>query len=108
MTGQLSLSIVLLLAGIGSAALVALAGLALYRRRSHSYLLVTIALGTLLVRTFLGGVTVGGLMSMQTHHVLEHVLDALVIGLLFAAVYAARSVDPAPDPNEPRHEESHD
>jgi ABC-type branched-subunit amino acid transport system permease subunit len=88
-----SLFVVLVLTTLGSAALGALAGMALYRRRSLPYFLVTVAIGTLLLRSLLGIGTLGGVTSMATHHLLEHLLDAVVIGLLFAAVYVARSAD---------------
>lgn len=95
MADQYFLHAVLVVAGLGSAAFVAVATAALFRRRSLSYLLVTIALGMLLLRTFLGAVTLGGLVSAHTHHLLEHGIDATVIGLLFVAVYAARRFEPA-------------
>lgn len=88
------LLVILAITAVGSAVLGSLAGMALFRRRSLSYFLVTIAIGTLLLRSFLGMVTIPGLISTHTHHVLEHILDTLVIGLLFAAVYVARSIEP--------------
>lgn len=96
MTDVLPLALVLVVAGLGAAVLVAISGLALYRRRSLSYVLVTLAIGALLLRSLLGTVTLGGLLADPTHHVLEHVVDVVVVGLLFAAVYAARRVDPSP------------
>lgn len=106
MADQHLLPVVLAVTGLGSAALVAVALTALFRRRSLSYFLVTMALGTLLLRSFLGAVTVGGIVSQHDHHLLEHVLDAIVIGLLFTAVYTARSIDP-PSPSDVRYG-SHD
>lgn len=84
------LLIVLAAASLGSVALVAVAMLALFRRRSLSYCLVATATATLLVRSLLGVVTHSGLVPGHTHHVVEHVLDVAVVGLLFAAVVAAR------------------
>lgn len=107
MAGEIPLLVILLITGIGSAGLVTLAGMALYRRRSLSHFLVTVAIGTLLLRTFLGGVTMGGFMSMHTHHVIEHFLDAVVIGLLFAAVYVTRSIDTTPELAD-QHSTRHD
>lgn len=104
MFGEGTFLLALTVTGLGSAALVALAGAALLRRRSWPYFLVTVALGSLALRTFLGAVTIGGFVSLHAHHVLEHLLDALVVGLLFAAVYAARTV--APDPPLDDHESS--
>ncbi len=96
MTAEFLLYGILVVAGLGSAALVGVAGIALFRRRSLSYFLVTMAIGTLLLRSFVGAVTIGGLIPPETHHLLEHGLDAVVIVLLFTAVYAARRIDPQP------------
>lgn len=97
-----TLLVILGLAGLGSAALVALSASALLRRRSWSYFLVTLAIGSLLLRTFLGAAVMGGYLPISLHHVLEHLLDGLIVGLLFAAVYVARSVDPDPPLRETR------
>lgn len=94
MADQYLMPVILSVAGLGSAALVAVALRALFRRRSLSYSLVTMAIGTFLLRTFLAAVTFTGLVSQHTHHLVEHVFDAVVVGLLFAAVYAARRIDP--------------
>lgn len=94
MPDEFLLPVILAATGLGAAALVAVAGVALFRRQSLSYFLVTLAIGTLLLRSFLGTVTLGGLMTAHRHHLLEHVLDVVVVALLFAAVYAARRVDP--------------
>jgi len=102
MPDQLTLYASLVVAGIGSVLLVVLASAALFRRRSLSYFLITMAIGTLALRSFLGAVTVAGYLSLRSHHVLEHVLDALVIGLLFAAVYAVRTIRPDPQREEAR------
>lgn len=91
---ELPLLTVLALAGIGSGFLVAVSLGAFVRRRSWSYFLVTIAIGTLVLRTILGVVTLGELVSLEVHHLLEHVLDLLIVGLLFGAVYLARTVAP--------------
>ena len=88
------LGVVLVFAGIASIAIVGLASVAISRRRSWPYLLVTLALTTLLVRTAFGMLSLGDLLSSTTHHILEHSLDVLAVGLLVGAVYLARSVDP--------------
>lgn len=104
MASNLALALVLSLAGLASAGLVGLALVALLRRRSWSYLLVALALLTLLART---GVAVGamtGSIDTATHHVLEHGLDVAMAGLVIAAVVTARSVhrsSPARDRFEP-------
>lgn len=97
--GQHALVVVFALAGLGSGALAALALAALARRRSWSYLLVALAIGSLVVRTVLGIGMLGGFVSLPAHHVLEHVLDVVIVALLFAAVYFARGVE-APTPSE--------
>jgi hypothetical protein len=86
-------------------ALLALAGFA--RRRSRPYLLVALALATLLVRVGVASAAMAGLLTDPDHHLAEHVLDVLMAALVIAAVYTARSVrrragrddtpDPAPD-----------
>lgn len=96
MADQHLLPPILVFAGIGSGVLVAVATAALLRRQSLSYSLVTLAIGTLLLRSFVGAVTLGGVVSTHTHHLIEHFLDAVVIGLLFVAVYAARRIEPEP------------
>lgn len=104
MPDQVTLYASLVVAGIGSVILVTIAGMALFRRRSLSYFLITMAIGTLALRSFLGVVTLAGYISIHLHHVLEHLLDAVVIGLLFVAVYAARTPRPQLhlDENYPR------
>jgi len=86
--------LVLLTTGVGSAALIAVGSMALYRRRSLSHLLVTAATSVLLIRALLGVVMLGGYLPEGTHHLLERFLDATAVGLLFTAVYFARSTDP--------------
>jgi len=87
------LGAVLGVAGLVSAFLIGLALLAYSRRRSWSYLLVTFALATLLIRTVFGFLSLGDLLSATTHHVLEHGLDILAVVLLVGAIYLARAVD---------------
>jgi heme A synthase len=90
---QPSLAIVLTLAGLTSVGILALAVVALTRRQSWSYLLVTLAIGTLGLRVLLGGLMLFGLIDLGIHHLLEHVVDILMALLLFAAVYTARSTE---------------
>lgn len=91
---QRLLAPVLVAAGLLSAAVVALATAAFARRRSTPYLLVTLALATLLARTGLGVLTAGDWLAAPAHHLLEHSLDALAVLLLVGAVYLARSANP--------------
>jgi hypothetical protein len=85
----------LALAAIGSATLVALALVALGRRRSAPYLLVTLALATLFARTAVGWLTASELLVPTTHHLAEHGLDALTAVLLLGAVVLARREVPS-------------
>lgn len=84
---------VLVLAGIASLLVVGLAIAAFAQRRSQSYLLIALALATLLVRTIVGGLTVNRLLPRGTHHTAEHALDVVMATLLVAAVYCARTAD---------------
>lgn len=84
------LGVVLGLAGLGSVAVVGLGLVALARRRSWSYFLVTAALGTLLARTSLGVLSMAGAVSFGAHHLPEHALDVAMIALLLGAIYASR------------------
>lgn len=90
MSDHLLLSLVLALAGLGSAFVIGLALAALARRRSWSYLLVTLALAALLARTAVATLAMSGLLPPATHHTLEHVLDVAMAALVVAAVFTAR------------------
>lgn len=94
--------VIITIATLGSLALVVVAGTALLRRRTWSYLFITAAIGTLVVRSLVGFLSLGGPVHIETHHVLEHLFDVVAIGLLFAAIYAARTVDPAARTNDSR------
>jgi hypothetical protein len=86
------LVVALAAAGVASALLTGAALIAFLRRRSRPYLLVALALATLLARSVVAGASVGGLLAGDVHHVLEHGLDVLMAGLVIAAVWYARSV----------------
>lgn len=77
---------------LGSAVLTGGALAVFLRRRSRSYLLVTLALTALLVRTGVGAASLTGWVADDIHHVLEHGLDVAMASLVVAAVYYARSV----------------
>lgn len=93
-TAGLDVPLVLALAaaGVTSAVLTGAALAAFLRRRSRPYLLVALALATLLARSVVAGASVGGLLAGDVHHVLEHGLDVVMAGLVIAAVWYARSV----------------
>lgn len=84
-------ALVLGLAAVGGALLLGLGLAAFLRRGSRSYLLVALALGTLLARTALAvGATWGGI-GDGPHHFGEHALDVAMAGLVIGAVYYART-----------------
>lgn len=82
---------VLLLAALVTVPLVGLALAAYLRRRSRSYLLVVLAVGTLLARTGVAVASVAGFFGGDVHHLLEHALDAAMASLVVAAVYYVRA-----------------
>lgn len=84
---------VLTLAALGSLALVALGLAGLLRRRSVPFLLVALALGTLLARSAVAVLTLHGVVPTDAHHVLEHGLDVAMAALVLGAVYYARQVE---------------
>lgn len=97
MSEHVVLSLVLAVAGLCAAVVVGVALAALVQRRSVPYLLVTLALATVLARTGVGVALMWGLSSDATHHTLEHGLDVLMAGLVIAAVYTARQAREAPE-----------
>ncbi|WP_238392179.1 DUF7471 family protein [Halorussus amylolyticus] len=106
-TGPSAELVVLLgLAGVGSALVLALALAALFRRRTRSYLLVALALSTLLARTGVAALSAVGTVGAESHHVLEHGLDVVMAGLVIAAVYDARTARKDAALDDSRGEES--
>ena len=92
--GTLALPSVLVLAGGASLVIAGLAIAAFAQRRSRSYLLIALALLTLLARTVAGGLAMSEVLPAGTHHLMEHSLDGVMAVLLIAAVYFARTTDP--------------
>ncbi|WP_228842311.1 DUF7471 family protein [Halococcus agarilyticus] len=93
--GSLALPGVLVLAGAASLIVAGLAIAAFAQRRSRSYLLIALALVTLLAKTVAGGLAMGELLPTGTHHLVEHSLDGVMAVLLIAAVYFGRTTEPA-------------
>lgn len=97
--GQSLGMLALLTLGAALAAVVAgLAVAAFVRRRSRPYLLVALALSTLVARTGLGIAEYAAVVGPDLHHLLEHALDVLMAALVIAAVYlvgAAQRHEPA-------------
>ena len=78
---------ILVLATLGTATLF-LIGLAGYRRRrSRTYLLMTVVLGLLVVRSVVGIGTVLGVVPMPVHHLIEHSSDLAVAALVLYALF---------------------
>jgi hypothetical protein len=86
---------VLVLAGLTSALLVGLGIVAYSQRQSRSYLLVVLALATLIVKTCLGSLVIVQVLSMDVHHVFEHVLDVIMALCLIVSIYYARTTPAA-------------
>lgn len=78
---------VIVLAATGTTILFAAGVVAYSRRKSLRYLLITLALGALAVRSFFGLGTVFGVVPMTVHHLVEHSLDFLIAVLVLYAVY---------------------
>lgn len=86
--------VLLILAGLAAAVLVSLGVFAFSRRQSRSYLLVVLALATLVCKAGAGGFTLVGILPFGLHHLLEHGLDLVMATLLIAAVYYGRTTSP--------------
>ena len=88
---------VLVVAAAGTTALFVLSMAVYWRRRSRPFLLVTLAIGMLVVRSIVGFGTALGLVPMNLHHVLEHGLDFLIAALVLLAAYLSRTNGPETD-----------
>jgi hypothetical protein len=78
---------IIVLAAAGTTILFCCGVVAYWRRRSMRYLLVTVALGLLVLRSFVGLGTVFGLVPMTIHHLVEHSVDFSIAVLILYAVY---------------------
>ena len=83
----LVLLVVIVLAVLGTTVLFLIGVIAYSRRRSFRYLLITVVLGLLVVRSAVGLGTVFGLVPMAIHHLVEHSLDFTIAVLILYAVY---------------------
>lgn len=81
----------IVVAGLAAAVLMSLGLVAFSRRKSRSYLLVFLALCTLVCKALAGGLTIAGILPTDLHHTVEHGLDLVMAILLIAAVYYART-----------------
>lgn len=87
--GQYSLLLwfVVGLASVGTTVLFLIGVIAYRRRRSFRYLLITVVLGVLVVRTCVGIGTLLGVIPMTVHHIVEHGFDFLMAALILYAIY---------------------
>lgn len=82
---------IIVLAVVGTAVLFGCGIVAYSRRRSTRYLLITVVLGLLVVRSIVGLGTVFGLVPMTVHHLVEHGFDFAIAVLVLYAVYRSGS-----------------
>ncbi|ARS90444.1 DUF7471 family protein [Natrarchaeobaculum aegyptiacum] len=89
---------VIVLAVIGTTVLFCVGLVAYHRRRSFRYLLITVVLGLLVVRSIVGLCTVFGIIPMAIHHLVEHGLDFAIAVIILYAVYRSGSQRSEPMP----------
>lgn len=102
--GSLLLLGIIVLAGIGTGVLFVVSALAYRQRRSARYLLITVAVGALFLRSIVGVGTVLGVVPMPMHHLVEHSLDFFIAALVLFAVLRSAPSDLGPsidDDTEP-------
>jgi hypothetical protein len=101
--GQPPAMLALLTLGAMLTAVVAgLAVAAFVRRRSRPYLLVALALLSLVARTVVGFAGYADVVGPALHHQLEHALDVVMATLVIAAVYLVGTNRPTRPQIEPR------
>lgn len=88
--GSLLILAVILLAGVGTGLLFLASLLAYRQRQTTEYLLITIAVGILFLRSVGGVGTVMGRVPMVIHHLMEHSFDFLIAALILYAVYRSK------------------
>jgi heme A synthase len=79
---------VLGLSTLGTLALFFVAAVSTSRRRSRPYVLLTVAIGLLVLRSVVGLGTVLGAVPMVAHHLIEHGFDFLIALLVLSAIYS--------------------
>jgi hypothetical protein len=89
---SLALLVFVAVAAVGAALLSGVALAAFVRRRSRPYLLLVAAFGAILGQSVVTAVSMAGLLSPTTHHLLEHGMDVVLVALVVAAVYYTRTV----------------
>lgn len=88
--GSLVLLGIILLAGVGTGLLFVASLVTCLRRRSRRYIVVTVAVGALFIRSFIGVGTVSGVVPMMYHHVIEHSLDFTIAAMVLYAAYLSK------------------
>lgn len=78
---------VIVLAGVGTTVLFLISLVAYRQRRTTHYLLITVALSLLVIRTIVGLGTVAGVTPMVVHHLIEHSFDFLIAAIILYTVY---------------------
>ncbi|WP_324761069.1 DUF7471 family protein [Haloarcula sp. GH36] len=87
--GEATVLLVLIgLATLGTVALFLVATAGTFRRRNRTYLLLTVAIGLLVVRSVVGLGTVFGAVPMPIHHLAGHGVDLSIALLVLAAIFA--------------------
>jgi heme A synthase len=79
---------VLGLSALGTLALFVVAAASTHRRRSRPFVLLTVAIGLLVLRSVVGIGTVLGVVPMVVHHLAEHGIDFLIAVLVLSAIYS--------------------
>jgi hypothetical protein len=90
-----ALLVLIALATIGTLALFIVAALGTLRRRTTTYVLLTIAIGLLVVRSGVGLGTVLGVVPMPVHHLTGHGVDLFIALLVLAAIFVVGRPGPA-------------
>jgi putative Ca2+/H+ antiporter (TMEM165/GDT1 family) len=88
--GSVLLLGIILLAGLGTGSLFVVSALAYRQRRSRRYLLITVAIGALFLRSLVGVGTVLGYTPMVVHHLVEHTFDFLIAAIVLYAVFRSK------------------
>ncbi|WP_455550785.1 DUF7471 family protein [Haloarcula laminariae] len=87
------LLILIALATLGTVVLFLIATAGAIRRRNTTYLLLTVAIGLLVARSFVGLGTVFGAVPMPVHHLAGHGVDLSIALLVLAAIFIVDSPD---------------
>jgi hypothetical protein len=82
-----ALLVVISLATLGTAVVFLVATAGALRRKSQPYLLLTVAIGLLVVRSVVGIGTVFGAVPMPVHHLAGHGVDLSIALLVLAAIF---------------------